>query len=969
MLSVFATWTLLDGIFYKMLQTIYGVIVGGGQFDVVPVDAVLSWVFWWLVNWLIRVNVLCLISKQLAFFSISLIDYLLLELWPWCYTLLIHWCSILEEDTLREDFRRMTFGIKRDYGATHSHPHAGGNRNIADLAITNVFTQAGYTTYSVSPSHSDDRNNICGSRCFYTEKTLTQPARFDELPQSAGIKLTDVDYYVHMPALMRKGHPIICYTFVPTQAASNDQMTEVAYKVLANNEVHSIVQGGEQYQHKCWDYECTTVSTMTWWGSWVYSVEQFIMPGDDNRRIVGLFPRCRVFGPVAWLLCASTELKRRQFIWNGWVCTRFFKSDRVGKTTGPMVEYVSVARPGMTNCCTLPSSLAYSVMTKVQLDPTKTYLATTQSALSACSGDKERYPWWSKKCFPLVDTVPLAMCCKEAPELLGPGGAYHVKPITCPERSAYTVINHEHIWDEVKPSMRDVYSAGHTVRTNWITSAICPTRCMANDKASILHRLTNVRNDKEPPGTFKRYVREFLEELIPDDMAQQADPVGFEEVYERQARPSQRAILDRHAHWLGNNARVVQAFMKREAYPKGAAPRNITTLNGDVKMRYSTYLYAFSDHLKTQRWYAFSKTPRQISQAVVDMLQRLVGSEPVSTVTMTDFSKFDGTHSEFLCNLEIATLKRYFKPCYHDDVHKMYMSQYKATGYTAFGHKYDTGYSRLSGSPETSAFNSLDNAFVAFCAYRRSSFTGLDKASRHAAFMALGLYGGDDGLTCNVSSDVYTKTSECLGLTLKPDVAKVGDRIKFLSRWWPSAWSGDIGSYTDVPRQLAKFLLTTADPSVPDDVVLYNKALGYVITDRLTPVLGDLSRAVIRCFANWRGLVATPGDEKWFEGYDISEQFVAPEDVDDLTRQHIAEDLGTDVSVVDAIVAALQQAETVSECFPLEPICGEPIRADIPVVVGDTIVNPPVKAPNPVRPWKEKRMYSSRTSLERSAIG
>jgi hypothetical protein len=857
------------------------------------------------------------------------------EVWPRIFTVIIDSISRLQPDLLRDNFRRMEIGIHKNYESNHSHPEAGGERNEADKAITNLIVQSGLIPYSISTSSSDDRNSVLGTRCFYTEKSLTQKARFDELPKHAAIKLTDVDYYVHMPALLRRGLPIIMYTFVPLAVGGPGGLNTV-YSMSTDDEVVFKVTGCESYRHKLWDYEMTTVSTMTWWGAWTYAVEQFIVPGTDNRRIVGFFPRRKIYTPIAWLLSFTTQLKRRTFQCGEWVTSRFFVAD---DSKSPLVEYVSLARPTQSFSVTLPLEVAYAIMQKVRTTDQKMPYSTVEGALRAVFASK-RYLWWNQRCNVLTDCVLLTQACTTNLDLFGPPV---VNQLTCPVTHHYTAFDVAHIWDEELPMLRSVIGGQFDWdrREPWSVSYVVPTRCMANDKATVERRINRIANKVVPPAVFNRYINEFASQLIPDEQVHTGVPTFIDEVIERQNRPSQRSIIRRAINWL-YDARtvVVSAFQKREAYGKYSAPRNISPLPGTTKVLYSSYMYAFSEVLKSQPWYAFCQKPVEMAQSVVRIL---MGK---TYVVQTDFSKFDGTHSRFLCNLEVTLLKRFFGEVYHQEVERLYWSQYKAKGYTSFGCQYDTGYSRLSGSPETSAFNSIDNAFVAFCAFRRGEHRMPNQIT--SAYQALGLYGGDDGLTAGLSPSLYAETASLLGLKLTPEVSQRGQRVKFMSRYFSNPWCGDCGSYTDVARQLGKLHLTHAGSDVSDDIVLYRKALGYLLTDRKTPFLGVWSAAVIALYAKTQRyalieegceIPRVPGDERWFEQYDKQFQFPQAEETETIFEQ-IAQDLNTDYATLRNVEYDLERATSLVQMFPAATHFGKELKVEFPVKVDHGILVP-----------------------------
>jgi len=834
------------------------------------------------------------------------------EWYPWYYTLAISWCSVVIPTPMKEKFRTIKIDAVRKYGSAHSHPIAGGRRSVADLALTNLIIETGYTPYSISMSTSDARNNILGTRCFFHEKDLLLTARYDELPDNAAIKLVDVDYYLSMPLLMRTGKPIVMYTMVPMEAGATGG--DVAYSIGADDVVRTQVQGGADYSHKIWDYERSVVSAHTWWGSWVYAVEQIVVPDDFHRRLVMLVPVRRIYGPLAWI-APYAGLYRRKFQLEGLIATRFFRSEG----TKGLIEYFSFAEPGSTFSAIVPTKIAVNLAHRLRATDMKTPYATVEAILRESAKD---YPWWQARCGP-CDAPTINIALRAVPSLLDCG----LKAITHPDAYHYTAVEPKFLWHETKDCMRNVLATG---QTPWSQSAYVPTRSAANDAAFVRHRIEKVANTVQPPPKYKMYIREFVERMMPNERCGYGAPVTYEEVMYRQSRPTQMAIISRVIGWMFAAKEAVakpyRSFMKAEP---GALPRAITTIDGRDKIEYSRFMYAMSDELASKPWYAFSKTPRQLSEAVVKLCR------PARLVCQTDFSKFDGTHSEFLCTLEEAILRRWFATTYHDEVLALYRKQYCARGVTTHGVSYDTGYSRLSGSAETSCFNSIDNAFVAYVTLRETKYTRLGQADH--AYAALGLYGGDDGLTCDVSVDRYARVAANLGLSLKPIASERGQRVKFLSRYFANPWTGDLGSYTDVARQVPKLHLTTAGPEVDARSVLYRKAVGFALTDGETPFIGPWARRVIRAYAAQKG-ARVPGDERWFEHYDATQQFSACEN-GSAVYEDVARDLGTDVG---ALIDVEKRLESESEVylFPAQPVFNIPQAVKIEMIVGHGVRAP-----------------------------
>nr|UQB76073.1 RNA-dependent RNA polymerase [Flumine noda-like virus 38] len=227
--------------------------------------------------------------------------------------------------------------------------------------------------------------------------------------------------------------------------------------------------------------------------------------------------------------------------------------------------------------------------------------------------------------------------------------------------------------------------------------------------------------------------------------------------------------------------------------------------------------------------------------------------------------------------MERIVLLRAFRVQYHEQLSELHRSQYKMKAYATFGTWYETEYSRASGSPETALFNSLVNAFVAYLCLRMTTVNGLF-IQPEEAYLRLGIYGGDDGLTADVVPSVYRKAASLIGQDLTVEMVKRGDLgIKFLARIYsPDVWFGDNNSCCDIPRQLSKLHVTVSLPSnVTPTMKLLEKIRAYSLSDENTPVIGEYCRAVLRVHgAEILADVKTEKMRSWLARYDKTSQYI-----------------------------------------------------------------------------------------------
>jgi hypothetical protein len=339
-----------------------------------------------------------------------------------------------------------------------------------------------------------------------------------------------------------------------------------------------------------------------------------------------------------------------------------------------------------------------------------------------------------------------------------------------------------------------------------------------------------------------------LDDYIEDE--EFAGPVDPEEVWARQSSRAQQQILAEadmtEEEFLAEWRAVV--FLKAEVYNGVKPPRMITTVGPLVKMIYSMFIYRISAHIKRQRWYAFGLTPRQVAQRVGEL------AADALKIILTDFEKFDGHVSGLLREFERMLMMRSFpSQRWRTLILQCWKSQLHQWAVTAGGVEYDTGFARLSGSPETAAFNGMANAFIAFYAlWKTRGADGQRKYSPKQCYEKLGLYGGDDGLSKDIDEAVYKSAANELGQVMKYSQVKRGDSyISFLGRvYTPRIWHYDVSddstysSMQDINRVLPKFHLTPKI-NVPPLVKLVEKARAYYLTDANTPILGVFCKRVL----------------------------------------------------------------------------------------------------------------------------
>lgn len=735
--------------------------------------------------------------------------------------------------------------------ANHPHGAAAASRSAGSYFISRFAKELGRDVCYFQCSSADRRNGHQGGRnWFWIKDSQVVPTRF--CPKDNVIGMVDVDQYIDMPGFLTEYfQPTIIYTFQPS-AVSADR-GEYSYTFDSNNQVVYRVGGGAEYRHPVWSYDADVVvahklwAGKSWlsWRNWIpfvttaYLVDKIEV--DADHQLIGLFPIKRWFGPLA--LCArflkGSHLRRTKVVQGEFTRLAVHRKDGV---------YISTGKPMTTLSGTIPAS-------------TDDALASMARTLKA--GIQPQHV----KDLMKDDKLGAVMVYEFHAQKLPP--ACHV---TYSGNPAQYVRGYQ-----FSPSEYDA-DAKHSLVSYMaplLDGGFCPDVTMPNARQAVVGRILKVKSHTRMTKFLYSAIDEFVTLCYREaDVSKHSlSPVDPEIVYERQNRPTQKRILAMAEYIEG----TIQGsnFIKREAYQKCSDPRIITTINGHSKYRYSRYIYSFADNvLKAQSWYAFGKKPRQIAARVAQVCMT------AEHVTNTDFSRFDGTLSEVPRALERCIMMYGFQKEYHMDLLELMRQQQNMPCYINIGDEsltYNSGLARSSGSPETAAFNSIINAFCAYLAWRMTSINGCYTPPAEA-WVQLGVYGGDDGLTANLTPKTYVRAASRLGLTLTLDPVQRGETgVMFLSRkYGPLVWHGDPTSMCDLPRALTKFHLCVAMPrNVSNITKLIEKAYAYYLSDKHTPILGDFVTAVVSrlgpnyIFRNVHNIwnAQTPASDHYPNGY------------------------------------------------------------------------------------------------------
>jgi hypothetical protein len=653
-----------------------------------------------------------------------------------------------------------------------------------------------------------------GNHHFYHSKDLYIDNKYQDIkPEHDIIKMVDVDYYVDLPFYISYMKPIIMYTLSITDLTYKDD--ECHYSISNDVLTHHLIGNGK-YKHKLWKYDQDHI--LVHYGLNTYYCSLDIRPVDKIHMAVLIVPERKIYTPIARLFFTqnlhrlSTKSDHPDF--------NLLTFRRHDKT------YISLSRVSFPNDSALiPLNTFQCIKGNLDHDK-KAILATVERFLRTINEStlNLEIATATQLCFDYIQATAGRPIVYDSDAFALSDADVNYRP------SSFASIHGE-----------EVKSYGRLIMKPILDEGKVPTFGPDSDRVIISERLYKVApQEQRLKSSILNYMEEFAKLLIPKPHT--LTPLSEEQVDEVQVKPTQRSSFERVLSILGWRIRGPQAFQKKEPYSSIKAPRNITNCSVQHRVRYSRYTFPLATLLKSTEWYAFGNSPSAIATKVHEICQRS------TTVLPTDFSKFDGTHSYALHILEKLILLRAYSTDDANEIMTIMASEINQKVKTAFEIEYTTLFSRLSGSPGTSLFNSIDNAFIAYIAYRLTGLAPVD------AYKHLGVYGGDDGISPDLSSLAFANACTLLGCIPKAAVQSSDEPIIFLGRIYPRP-SVNNTSIIDIRRCLGKIHISTRPMDHTKERIIYDKASSLFITDSNTPLISTFSHSAITLLkAQFEGL-------------------------------------------------------------------------------------------------------------------
>jgi len=790
---------------------------------------------------------------------------------------------------------------------THSHPTAALDRCKANTMMMIAATAMGHELYSVQPSSTDNDNMDCYGDIHHA-KDMQRKLQKSKLTTDHVIKLVDVDYYIDMPSLMHS-NDLMLYTFVPEYVAGN--MADGTFTMDDANNVISVVNGGATYTHPLWHYDLDHVVVDHWYGSSIFLVEQKII--TEHRRVIYLQHLRTTYGPFGWFV-PGERLHRKVVSHGQFNHMRVVKSSIVDNKQ-KNVMYNSFGLPHLHNSCQITDQTLSSASIRVAMTP-KPQISDVERIVR---NDNVDHPVSAATILFTVLTgkTPIEVLRMKQP--ITPTS--ESKQLTPTEKLHYQTLG-PLVTEDGNPSIRVLHPA-------LIAGVVSPLRSHNNDQACISARVLDVTNQVTTyPTMYWVYLREFVKLCVPEYLAHTFVPYDYDQQYATLKRQSQRGFLSSVSHVLYHDDRwYVKSFQKAEAYSKVAAPRNISTLPAEHNARLGQFIGPLADHMKTLHWYAFGKHPRKLSR-----LMHIKFSE-ASTLVPTDVDKNDGSMGYIHQMLNNSILYRAYAPEHHSALKRLNVKEQYAKGTTNTGVHYVAENNTLSGSAITTFRNGNSNAFSNYCALRACN-------DATTSWAKLGMYGGDDGITADIDPKHLAATFAKMGMSIKAKSQPAGLPIDFLGRIYLDLTTCS-HSIIDPMRHAVKVHITTQPSVVPDNVVLWQKAIAYMVTDSELPIISNWAKMIMRViprptdavFGKWQNTGRT--DANYWS------QFENPYDQDysqDLARDVMCQSMGITGAEVDILCQSLDDISTPEQLMSYASIVERQVVVTVPVALAGELM-------------------------------
>jgi len=706
----------------------------------------------------------------------------------------------------------------------NGHGLSGAVRDAARIAISECIATTGLDHFEINPS----KHSTTGPRhhLHFAVGDLDQDMQVSTPGPNSVIVGIDIDYYIKDPDdILQYGRPVILHTFNPIAVSGTDCDSPFT---ITGNEIAYKVSGGGQWEHSVWDwcaageFICSR-AYQTWKEKLVWLIPNLLgfrrviyhkihharpWTNAPHRALVYTIPQyrviinrylpmeigCRELLPVHYQDNNHPAFNRLEFVKDNIMYVSIGRQGELAQTTIPLADMDIL-------CATsTPQSVASRL---IQFGHDSRTIALVQQYVFGKSTPASKAP---------LVVAPLQ------PKAHYPAANYVDGPDISARAYSKPVIEQE----AMMPMIR-----------RWEALS-----------ESLDVRVTFVANNKLPSDHIAALTKDFVEAFC-KGFDHSLLPLSLEDTIDRLTKPSQslaiRQILD--ALDFQTSAEI-SSFIKNEPTKK---PARIISGFADIRfiIQLSRYTFVFNDAVMKSDVNKFYCFPGRNCKEVEDGVLQFV-ADCGGLVSETDYSNMDGTVSEWQqLNIAQACMLRTFHHDYHSEIrHLMHSIIHCPAKSKKFGFAYEPGVGVKSGSPTTTQHNTIYNSCIEAIAIKMT----LPNVTMDEALHMIGPKFGDDGLVETRFATRVARVAKSFGMEIKVEHYDYANGLSFLGRVYIDPMSTHT-NIADPLRTLAKLHLTTRDPSIPIADAATDRVEGYLVTDKLTPIISEYCQMIKRVYA------------------------------------------------------------------------------------------------------------------------
>jgi len=782
----------------------------------------------------------------------------------------------------------------------NGHKISGNSRDNARRLLVSEIQAKGCTPFEVAPA---SKTYVSPSDCdlqHYSVHDLYAPVSTARITADHIIMMVDVDYYVeNLDDYFGRGYCGVLHTFSPKKVSGLDG--DSRFRII-NNEVEYEVGGGGHWKHKIWDW--TATGEFLEFNAPKETIWQYLLSfiGIDKvvyQKVYHSRPFKSTDDRALVWLCPQTSCYR----------FRYFETDLKARKI-KRVDYRSTVRNGWN-----------SIIAAIEADDGETNLllqSLGRDGEDACVNMRKE----DVDVLMGIDmlqsvTTRMKQMGYDDPNDLALFTQYH-KNKTVPKDCSLRIMK------SVKPDVHwplrsnfEEFEACARIYAPPLVSdpnLIPDIKNIDTLKLSVTKRITEHLNTSVPKDIYKNYAIEFVG-LVLNGEQHVGFPYDEEETIKLLNKPTQQAQIRQIVESLDVEPRIdIKAFVKKE--PTNKAGRVISAF-GDFRFikNLSSFTLAFRDVIlhseNNSHWFMPGRRPKEIADTVCDYVRNLV--EPVEG----DYANMDGSVSAWIQrNVMNAIIMQWVSVEHRLELEGLLNGLIHCPAHAKqFNFQYTPGPGVKSGSPTTCDFNTILNAYVMYCAIRRT-----DKLLKpNEAFKLIGLCFGDDSLFEQRYARAWSRVGRELGMELKIEPFESEKGITFLARVFPDPWSSTT-SFQDPLRTMRKLHLTMRPKQISLETAAVDRLSGYLVTDGKTPIIGDYCRKVVSHYRRTatyqkdknKDLRGDRHSEKsyWLFG-DETESWPQDEKLQALMLQCMAARLEIEVSTLEQLQKEIRNAEDI----------------------------------------------------------